>query len=76
MSGEEPWLEAELGPIGPEEMPVARLVWETHRRCCIPSTHDPACNTLRLLAEDQAQLASAMGAVGRLYMRGVPDAKS
>jgi hypothetical protein len=47
---------AALSPVSGEEMPVVQLVVETHRRCCVPAQHDPACNTLRLLAEDQAAL--------------------
>lgn len=50
-----------LGPIGEEEVPVADLIRTVHRLCCserlYTEKHDPACNTLRLLAGDQAQLA-------------------
>lgn len=54
---------APLTPIGTDEIPVSQLVQEVHRRFCSldGQVHDPACNTLRLLAEDQAQLAARLG---------------
>lgn len=52
-----------------EEMSVDQLVEETHSRCCVPRSftptkplpHDPACRTLRMLVNDQRQLAQERG---------------
>ena len=51
---------ARLGPIGTDEATVDQVIVFVHGQACgtTGKTHDPLCNTLRLLAEDWQQLAT------------------
>lgn len=46
-----------LTPISGDESTVDALILYVHSQACVPQQHDPYCNTLRLLAEDQRHLA-------------------
>lgn len=62
----------ELGPIGGDESTVLELVRWIHQEKCagmFAEAHDPMCNTMRLLADDQAHLAAESRRVGLVAAR-------